>query len=948
MKKTAAAYAGKRWLRKGFLVTLTVMTVGATFSTVGVGKVGAEPVDRVVQIVAGTGEPGSLKVPEAAWSQLGMPTDIHVIEWNSAPPFGPVDPSRTPHLLLFNDPENGETWLSAGNGISYPGSFQPPSDYMPVNFKTPDNQVVTAKEFAYPRNSSSGAGVGALYFIGSVGSSPPNVFRINNAQPPSGGQSGQAMTFTVEPLLNPNPLTSAAGLAVDEAGNIYTYDDNAGIGYRIIPSQDGRLPYTSEEVPYMNNAFFAEQNSLKDIVIRDGYMYLLDDLTMNPSMVRKIKMEDEGSEIFQIGTTKHPTALAVDPYGEVYIADTGNHRIVQFGSEDSSGVPNLIPVAGTGVEGKGDPGQAAPLTALDSPQGVAVADDGTLYISDTGNHRVLEVAAKQASPTEVTGRASNGTVDLSWTAADQALYYQVYKYAGTSAPLDPKSWQYAGQTDMDEASPPTALTVTGLTNGQPYIFAVRAKGWRSTSEFAVSPALTPVGPPPTNPSNPSTGGGTSTPVTPAPAPTPTNTTTINVNVQNSAAANGSVVASLAITRTTGTDGTLKDALQLTPAKATEIIDLLKQSGSKTAAIVLPDPNDAVSQWDFTVPNAASKLLADQGIELVVLNPNVRIQVPASSLTGLTDDLYFRLIPVKSTATSAEIQQRALANPEIVAQANGGDIKVVGRPMTIETNLQSRPVTLTLPLPATSTFTAAQQQKLGVYIEHSDGTKQLVRGKIVTLDNGRKGLEISVNKFSTFTIVSVSKWGSTLNAAPYIMGYPDGTFKPAQGITRSELAAIVGRITGMTEGMASFSDVKNGSWASTVIGPAAASGIMTGYSDGTFKPNAPITRGELASVLAKLLPQSGLEARPPAAGFRDLNGHWSSEAVAQLQSQDIVTGYADGSFRPEQTVTRAEAVTMINRLIGLDGSMALPDAGQWSDVSMSYWAYDAIRAASMAR
>lgn len=455
---------------------------------------------------------------------------------------------------------------------------------------------------------------------------------------------------------------------------------------------------------------------------------------------------------------------------------------------------------------------------------------------------------------------------------------------------------------------------------------------------------------PTIPSNPSTGSGEpSTPIVTAPTPTPSNTTTINVNVQNDKTTNGSVVSTLAITRTKGTDGTTKDALQLTPAKAAEIINLLKTSGSKTAAIVLPDTNDEVSQWDLTVPNAASKVLTAEGVELVILNPNVRLTVPASSLTNLTDDLYFRLIPVKSTSTSTEIQARALANPEIVATANGGNLTVLGRPMTIETNLQSRPVTLTLPLPAGSTFTAAQQKKLGVYIEHSDGTKQLVLGKVVTGEDGKPGLELTVNHFSTFTIVNVSNWGGTLNAAPYILGYQGGSFKPEQDITRAELAAIVGRITGVTTGTAAFSDVKSGSWASTVAGPAAASGIMTGYSDGTFKPNASITRAELAAALAKLLPQSGLNTSASAAGFRDLAaGHWATEAAAQLQAAGVITGYADGSFKPEQAITRAEAVTMINRLIGLDASTTLPGAGEWTDVASAHWAHDAILAASMKR
>jgi len=954
MKKTAAAYTGKRWLRKGFLITLTVLMAGGTFSTIGTGKAWAIPVDKVVQTVAGTGTEGSSKAPKAIWSELNRPTDIELIEFS-------IDSEADKlHGLLLNDPGNGESWFAFANGLGFGNQVDSrlQGDYVPFRFLTEDGATVIAKDFAYPKVSESLLDFEQIYFTGYAGNSDgPNVFRFKKVLDDSQNASNPVISVEVEAVLNPNLLNSAAGLAFDDEGYLYTYDDAVNQGYRFLPSQDAVLPYATEDVGYMSGFNFGQPHVFQDFVIEGRFMYTLSNPPSDPTMITKIEMSDGEAVPIQVGGLNQPTSLAVSSDKDVYVADTGNNRVVQFYDTNAS-YPELITVAGG--EDAIDPSEGRPAdeTALSAPQGVTIAEDGTVYISDTGHHRVIQIAPPQSPASEVNGQAGNAKVDLFWTPADDALYYEIYKYAGSVPPAEPDSraWELAGSTLYGDSPSSNAFTVTGLTNGQPYVFAVKAKGLRSTSVFAVSPKLTPVGPPtttptnPTNPTNPpipSAGGGTSTPVATPPAPAPTNTTTINVNVQSSAAANGSVVASLAITRTTGADGTVKDALQLTPAKATEIIELLKPSGSKTAAIVLPDANDAVSQWDFTVPAAASKLLTDQGIELVVLNPNVRIQVPASSLTGLTDDLYFRLIPVKSTATSSEIQSRALANPEIMAAANGGDINVVGRPMTIETNLQSRPVTLSLPLPEGSNFTAQQQKKLGVYIEHSDGTKQLMRGKVVTLDSGRQGLEISVNKFSTFTIVNVSNWGSTLNAKPYILGYKDGSFKPAQNITRAELAAIVGRITGVTEGTSAFSDVKNGSWASTVVGPAAASGIMTGYGDGTFKPNASITRGELAAVLAKLLPQSGLEANIQAAGFSDLAAsHWAAAPAAELQAAGVVTGYADGSFKPEQNVTRAEAVTMINRLIGLDGSMALPGAASWNDVADTYWAYDAVRAASM--
>ncbi|OWA34006.1 hypothetical protein B9G55_16855 [Saccharibacillus sp. O16] len=958
MKRTTEGFGQKRRVQQVFMVTLTTLVIGGTLPLIGGGVAQAKSTEEVVQIVAGTGKPGNLKAPQAAWSDLQAPSDIHVFERHQNSSGGtPADASQSPHLLLFNDRINNETWLAAGNGISFPGSFVAPSDYLTLHFITADNKPVQVIKFA----DSPSFNFNALYFIGlAEGSSVPNIFRISSIEPPTPDPSGQGKTYLAEAVLDSNPLTSASGVAVGDSGIIYTFDDVAEKGYRIVPTSDGKLPYAIEEVPEMSFTTYGEP-TVKDLAIRDGYMYMLNNTSFSGVTVTKINLRDSSADLRtfylqqQDNEPQQPLSLSIDQNQYVYVADTGNHRIVKFDSQIPTDLPDLIPVAGTKVQDAGAPGTSAESTALNSPEDMAVADDGTLYISDTGNHRVLETAALQAPVTAVTGRAGDASVALSWQPADQALNYQIYKYAGTSAPADPRAWEYVGSTELTGTAPPTEWTAAGLTNGQPYVFAVRAKNWRSTSEFAVSEAVTPVGTTPTNPTNPTNptpaepAAPSDTPAPPPVSTTPTpqpTTTTIKVDVQNSAAANGSVVASLDITRTKGTDGTLKDQLQLTPTKAAEILGLLKASGSSTAAIVLPDAKDEVTQWDLTVPAEASKLLIDQGVGLVILNPNVQVTVPASSLTGLTNDVYFRLVPVKSAATSTELRQRALSNPEIVAQANGGDIQVLGRPMTIETNLQSRPVTLTLPLPSNTILTADQQKKIGVYIEHSDGTKQLVRGKVVAAENGKQGLEISISKFSTFTVVSVSNWDSTLNNAPYVKGYPDRTFKPEQDITRSELAAIVGRITGVTAGSATFSDVPGGSWASTVVGPAAASGVMTGYGDGTFKPNAAVTRGELAEVLAKLLPQSGLEPRPAAAGFRDLNGHWASDAIAQLQAQDIVEGYADGSFRPDALVSRAEAVTMINRLLGREASMALPGAGNWSDVAPGYWAQGAIRAASM--
>lgn len=407
----------------------------------------------------------------------------------------------------------------------------------------------------------------------------------------------------------------------------------------------------------------------------------------------------------------------------------------------------------------------------------------------------------------------------------------------------------------------------------------------------------------------------------------------------------STIASLKINRTRGTDGTVKDELLLDQSKTQTIIDQLKQTGSHTAVVLIPDAKDEVSQWDLKLSPQSSVMLAEQGVNLVISNPNVKIIIPASSLNGRTDDIYFRLVPVKKESQRLEIQTRAQANESIIQSVGTTDIQIIGRPMMIETNLQSRPVTLILPLDANQ-VAGVKSEELGVYIEHSDGTKELVHGKRVTLNgDNQQGVEIEVNKFSTFSIVRVKDWtDNTLKAQPYIQGYTDGSFRPERNVTRAEMATLITRILGTStlEGSHEFTDVTSSHWAQASISAAAQSGSVQGYTDGSFKPDQAITRAEMAVVLQPLLTSAQMTTAPTA--FTDMNEHWAQQAVEQLSSAGVVTGYKDGMFRPSQPITRAEAVTMLNKLIGLQAETNA--SGHWSDVPATHWAYEAIEAASI--
>lgn len=150
---------------------------------------------------------------------------------------------------------------------------------------------------------------------------------------------------------------------------------------------------------------------------------------------------------------------------------------------------------------------------------------------------------------------------------------------------------------------------------------------------------------------------------------------------------------------------------------------------------------------------------------------------------------------------------------------------------------------------------------------------------------------------------------------YIMGYPDGTVQPEGEITRAEACTIFFRL--LTDSSRDYyfsktndyTDVNAGDWFNNAISTLSNAGIVTGYNDGTFRPNQPITRGEMAKIIANFA-----NLNKGTKSFTDLSGHWSKTYVEFAAGNGWIAGYPDGSFRPDQKITRAETVTMINRVL----------------------------------
>ncbi len=177
---------------------------------------------------------------------------------------------------------------------------------------------------------------------------------------------------------------------------------------------------------------------------------------------------------------------------------------------------------------------------------------------------------------------------------------------------------------------------------------------------------------------------------------------------------------------------------------------------------------------------------------------------------------------------------------------------------------------------------------------------------------------------------------------YIKGYPDGNVRPEGQITREEVATIFYRLlvddvreAYFTESN-SFSDVAADRWSNNAISTLAACGIVTGYPDGTFQPDEPITRAEFAAIASRFdeLSYTGEDK------FSDIADHWAATYINSSSEKGWIKGYEDGTFRPDNYITRAESVTLINRVLErlVDEDGLLPDAKYWPDITNSDWFY----------
>ncbi|TBL71094.1 InlB B-repeat-containing protein [Paenibacillus thalictri] len=180
--------------------------------------------------------------------------------------------------------------------------------------------------------------------------------------------------------------------------------------------------------------------------------------------------------------------------------------------------------------------------------------------------------------------------------------------------------------------------------------------------------------------------------------------------------------------------------------------------------------------------------------------------------------------------------------------------------------------------------------------------------------------------------------------PYMVGYPDGLFHPERGITRSEVAAILSRIIPVSAQAAesrSFPDVDRSHWAAAEIMTATEQHWMEGYQNGNFAPEKQVTRAELAQIILNVKKWDKVKE----SSFTDVAGHWAEPAIAAVEQEGVISGYPDGSFRPDQIMAREEAVKIFNHILNRQ-AQPINVAPKWPDVPETHWNYKEIMEASV--
>lgn len=404
--------------------------------------------------------------------------------------------------------------------------------------------------------------------------------------------------------------------------------------------------------------------------------------------------------------------------------------------------------------------------------------------------------------------------------------------------------------------------------------------------------------------------------------------------------NGGGAPTPATTTTTTATGTLTATAD---GQATLTVD------DKKVESLVADPK--VTQVEFTIPAdkaakqgtvaVAADTLAkvfDAGKPAVVKVGDVQLTLPPGAIDlsvfrgqGVTLKISIGKGEAAASGDAAYKLAGEVFNISIRAEANGVD---KGGISSLE-----KPVTLTLPYDPAK-LAGVPEDYLGIY-RLTDGAWEYVGGKV---DRAARKVSVERTSLSTYAVMAYDKnftdmvghWAVNdvkLMAARHIAaGVTATTFAPDAGVTRAQFAAFLLRALNVPEQKAAgtrFSDVAAGAWYAGAVETAAAQGLVSGYPDGTFRPDVQITREEVSAMVARALAKSGestalteAEVQALLARFKDAGeiGPWAKAALAVAIKEGIVKGRLADQCAPKATATRAEAVVMVKRFLTSTGRL----------------------------
>ncbi|MFA9560395.1 S-layer homology domain-containing protein [Evansella sp. AB-rgal1] len=467
--------------------------------------------------------------------------------------------------------------------------------------------------------------------------------------------------------------------------------------------------------------------------------------------------------------------------------------------------------------------------------------------------------------------------------------------------------------------------------------------------------------------------------------------------------------------------------------------------------LMEDPSNRAEEFAIEINRAAVKNIAgNRNVDLKVQNDYAVVNIDSEILSTMSSnnlDLFFRIVPIKDATQQQQV------NTRVPARYDNLNVVSIGNSVKVETNYSGFKTKLLVPFESNNIdVSRVNLNNLLVYVEHTTGPSAMYEGNIIYSNGQAIGLEIEIERFSTFTIVELKddpivipmptptpeptislptayvdkgknevvlefnqQIGSFLDQgftiknkkkqltikeiskvngnkliikveepfipgydvivdykkdiggsnrllellkefpvenadfhSAYIKGFPDGEFKPEHTLTRAQLAAMLARNLGY-EGPESaltspYPDVKASHWASGVIKFVQDLELMKGYPSGDFGPGDEVTRAQITAIAARYKKLTSNTIAGHENPFNDVAGHWALKEIIATKDQNIIEGYNDGSFRPDQSVTRAEAVKVVNRMFDR-GPLHGVTVPSFPDVNYLHWAFKEVEEAA---